>query len=596
MCGIIGYTGHRQARDVMQAGLEKLEYRGYDSCGIAVPSGGEILVIKDRTRVSELFSAMPPLAASTGIGHTRWASCGEPSASNAHPHLDCKGRIAVVHNGVVTNFQSLRARLQADGHRFLSDTDSEVLPHLIEQHYSGNLEEAVARALAEVEGTYALAVLRAGEEKLVLARRESPLVIGVGDGEFFAASDVTAFLEYTDRAIYLEDGDLAVLTAGSLEIRRDGAKVARETVRITWGADEAHQAGYPHFMLKEIHDQPNVLRQTLAAIEAEEGARAILGAQAGGGHECLLMLACGTSYNAALAGKYIFEELAGVEVGVEMASEFNYYRHSRSYARAVAVSQSGETADTLKAVRRLKESGCRVLAVTNVPGSSLARLADYTIYTLAGPEKSVAATKTYTAQLAVFYGLALHGMAGGGEARQPELITALKGLPDLMQRWLENHQEIMRHGRFLAPHASAFYLGRGINYPVALEGALKLKEVACIHAEGHAAGELKHGPLALLGERMPVVAVIGRDRTREAMLNSLREVKARHSPVIAVADEQDDEVETAVEHTIRVPACPAVFSPLVNVVALQLLAYYTAVEKGCPVDFPRNLAKSVTVE
>jgi glucosamine--fructose-6-phosphate aminotransferase (isomerizing) len=580
----------------MQAGLEKLEYRGYDSCGIAVLSGADLLVIKDRLRVSELFGGMPRLAGSTGIGHTRWASCGEPSASNAHPHLDCRQRTAVVHNGVVTNFLSLRTRLLAEGHHFLSDTDSEVLPHLIEQHYSGNLEEAVARALAEVEGTYALAAVRAGEDKLVLARRESALVIGVGDGEFFAASDVTAFLEYTHRVIYLEDGDLAVLTATSLEIRHDGARVERETVEITWGVDEAHQAGYPHFMLKEIHDQPSVLRQTLGTIEGEDGARAILGAEDGGGHECLLMLACGTSYNAALAGKYIFEELAGVEVGVEMASEFNYYRHTRSYGRAVAISQSGETADTLKAVRRLKETGCRVLAVTNVPGSSLARLADYTIHTRAGPEKSVAATKTYIAQLAVLYGLALQGMAGGGAARQPELLAALEGLPDLLQRWLENHQGIMRHGRFLVPHASAFYLGRGINYPVALEGALKLKELAYIHAEGHAAGELKHGPLALLGERMPVVAVIGRDSTREAMLTSLREVKARHSPVIAVADEQDDEAEAMAEHTITVPVCPAVLSPLVNVVALQLLAYYTAVEKGCPVDFPRNLAKSVTVE
>ncbi len=593
MCGIIGYIGDRQAQSILVSCLQRLEYRGYDSCGIAVSSNG-IKAYKDAVRVAALERAAPQLNGRIGIGHTRWATQGEPSRVNAHPHGDCSGKITVVHNGIISNFQLLRRQLTAEGHKFISETDTEVIPHLIEKYYHGNLEEAVAAALCDVEGSYAIAVLAAGESKLVAARKDCPLIIGIGDRENFIASDVPAILDYTNRVIYLEDGDIVVVTADNIKITRDGTEVSRQEDKVLWSVADAQKAGYEHFMLKEIHEQPKVIRDTLIGwVSVAEPAVDLAALR--GGVESVLILACGTSYYAALIGKYIIEELLSIPVRVEIASEFNYYGHTLARTLAIVITQSGETADTLKAMKKLKAVGCRVLAITNVIGSSASRIADYTLYTRAGPEVSVAATKSFIAQLMVLYWLVIS--YSQVEARRlADLMMELRQLPEKVQQVLDNEGKIKEYASYLSEYASVFFIGRGINFPVALEGALKLKEISYIHAEGYAAGELKHGPFALLGKDTPIVAVVARDSTYQAMLSSIREVKARGSPVIVLAEEGDEAVGELADLVIAVPKVGAMFSPVINTVVLQLLAYYTAKEKGRPIDFPRNLAKSVTVE
>jgi len=591
MCGIIGYIGGRQVQPILLGCLAKLEYRGYDSCGIALADSG-LEVYKDAVRVGELTKASPQLEGKAGIGHTRWATHGGPSQLNAHPHCDCTNKIAVVHNGIISNFQSLRQKLTSEGHSFVSETDTEVIPHLIEKYYQGNLEKAVEAALRDVEGSYAIVVLMASEPRLVVARKDSPLIIGIGDRESFVASDVPAILAYTNRVIYLEDGDFAVITRDNIEISQGGVKVNREEHQVSWSVKDAQKAGYGHFMLKEIHEQPKVIRDTLGLyISAAKPMVNITAASPEG----ILLLACGTSYHAALIGKYIVEELAGIPVRVELASEFNYYNHPLTTPVSIAITQSGETADTLKAMKRLKEARHKVIAITNVVGSTASRIADQTIYTRAGPEISVAATKSFIAQLLALYWLAIS--YSKADVRELDgLIMGLRQLPEKVQQVLDNDGKILECASYLSRYEDAFFIARGINFPIALEGALKLKEISYIHSEGYAAGELKHGPFSLLGDDTPVIAIVARDNTYEAMLANIKEVKARGSPVIALAEQGGEAIEELADSVIVVPQVDAIFSPVVNTVALQLLAYYTARQRSCPIDFPRHLAKSVTVE
>ncbi len=594
MCGIVGYVGNKQAQPILLNCLGRLEYRGYDSCGVAVSSSG-IEVYKDVVRVEALKKALPRVSGTVGIGHTRWATHGEPSQVNAHPHCDCHGSIAVVHNGIINNFQRLKRQLISEGHNFVSETDTEVIPHLIEKYYHGNLEEAVEAALHDVEGSYAIIATRAGEPKLVAARKDSPLIIGIGDRENFIASDVPAILDYTDRVIYLEDGDIGIVTPDTIKIRSDGIEVTRGEHKILWSVEDAQKAGYEHFMLKEIHEQPKVIRDTLGEYAQATEPVVDLEVMRDEGIESMLILACGTSYHAALVGKYIVEELLRIPVRAEIASEFNYYPQTLARTAAIVITQSGETADTLKAIGRLKEVGCRVVAITNVVGSSASRIADQTIYTRAGPEISVAATKSFVAQLMVLYWLAL-SYSKAGVRRLESLSMGLRQLPSKVQQVLDDEDIIREYADYLSGYEDVFFIGRGINFPVALEGALKLKEISYIHAEGYAAGELKHGPFALLGSNTPVIAIVAQDSTYEAMLTNIKEVKARGSPVIALDEEGDEAIGELADSVITVPRVDALLSPVVNTVVLQLLAYYTAKQRGCSIDFPRNLAKSVTVE
>jgi glucosamine--fructose-6-phosphate aminotransferase (isomerizing) len=590
MCGIIGYIGSKKVQPILLNCLSKLEYRGYDSCGIAVMAES-LEVYKDAVRVKALSKEAPDFEGTVGIGHTRWATHGEPSKINAHPHCDCTGRIAVVHNGTITNFHKLRERLTAAGHILASQTDTEVLPHLIEEYYDGDFARAVERALGEVEGAYTMIALMLGESRLVAARKDSPLIIGIGDRENYVASDVPALLDYTSRVIYLEDGDLAVVTADNITLKNNGAIIVRDEHKIQWSVEDAQKGGYEHFILKEIHEQPKVIRDTLAEYIASGKPAADLS----GGLEDMLILASGTSYHAGLVGKYIIEGLVNVPVRVELASEYIYSGQASARNKAIVITQSGETLDALKAIKRLKEGGCRVITLTNVVGSTATRIADQTVYTRAGPEISVAATKTFIAQLIALYWMAIP--YARAEIRRPDdLILELRQLPGKVQQILDNQTIIAEIARQISPYENVFYVGRGINYPIALEGALKLKEISYIHAEGYASGEMKHGPYALLGSQSPAVAVVAQDNTYEAITTSIKEIKARKSPVLAVVSEGDETMVELADSVITVPRTDPLFSPVVNAVVLQLLAYYVAKERGCPIDFPRNLAKTLTVE
>jgi len=595
MCGIVGYIGERQAKPILLNCLARLEYRGYDSCGIAV-AGGKLQVHKDAIRVGALQEKLPShVEGKIGIGHTRWATHGGPSKINAHPHCDCTGRITVVHNGIIYNFQQLRQQLAKEGHNFASETDTEVIPHLIEKYFAGDLEDAVVKTLAEVEGSYAIAVLMDGRPELVVARKDSPLIIGIGDGENFIASDVPAVLDYTSRVVYLEDDDIAVVRKEDFQVKRKGKVVDRQSHQVTWNVEDAQKGGYEHFMLKEIHEQPKVIRDTIRGHLTAGQAISDEDIFAEGDGREIIILACGTSYHAALVGKYILEQQFKVPVRTEIASEFGFTGQSSAQSRAVVITQSGETADALKAIKKLRSEGCPVTVITNVVGSSATRLADRVICTQAGPEISVAATKSYTAQLMALYWLALP-LARIDLRRKDRLITEMRQLPGKVQRILDDEGKIAQHAAQIATYDHAFFIGRGINYPVALEGALKLKEISYIHAEGYPAGELKHGPFALLSSEAPVVAIVAPDNAYDAMLTSIKEVKARNSPVLALVEEGDEVVEEVADSVIAVPKVEPLFSPVINTVVLQLLAYYAAKERGCPIDFPRNLAKSVTVE
>ncbi len=594
MCGIVGYVGEQEAQSILVNCLKRLEYRGYDSCGLALLGAG-IQVRKDAGRIGALEKNLGPNACRAGIGHTRWATHGKPSLVNAHPHADCAGSIAVVHNGVIENFLQLREQLTAEGHTFLSETDTEVLAHLLEKYYEGDLVQALSRTLNDVAGSYALAAVHADREEIAVARKDSPLIIGIGDRENLVASDVTAVLDYTDRVLYLEDGDIALLTMDSVTISSAGKPVDRAEHRIPWSLEEAQKAGYDHFMVKEIHEQPGVIRRTFAGYVSALEPQIDLGIAIDGAFDNILILACGTSYHSALVGKHVIQRLSHIPVSVELASEFNYSDAVVGKTLVIVISQSGETADCTKALKKARELGCHTLVITNVVGSSATRIADDVLYITAGPEISVAATKTFVAQLIMLY---LFGLAHSDldSRARGHLIAELRQLPDRVREILDHEGEIAKIGKYLAAYENAFFVARGLNFPIALEAALKVKEIAYIHAEGYAAGELKHGPFALLTPQTPVIAIAARDNTYDTLLANIKEIKARESPVIAIAEEGDDEIEKYVDFIIRVPAVDPLFSPVINTVAVQLLAYYTARERGCDIDMPRNLAKSVTVE
>lgn len=594
MCGIVGYIGKRDAQPILINSLKRLEYRGYDSCGIAVLNSG-MQVYKDVGRIEHLEITLPLNGGQIGLGHTRWATHGKPSKMNAHPHLDCTGKIAVVHNGVIGNFQPLREHLTNEGHAFRSETDTEVIPHLIEKYFQGDLQQAVRRALLDIDGSYALIVLHADCDQLVVARNGSPLIMGLGDREYFIASDVSAVLDYTDRVIYLEDDDIALITKDRIRVVNNGAEARREEHRIAWSREDAQKGGYEHYMLKEIHEQPTVIQNTLKGHISTVEPQVDLGIMTDTGITDILIVACGTSYHAALVGKHVIEKLARIPVRVEFASEFNYSETVLNKTLGIGITQSGETADTLKALKKARAMGCNTLAITNVAGSSATRIADQTFFIQAGPEICVAATKSFTAQLTAIYLLAL-SLATGDVKLHGNLTSELRRLPSKVQRVLDNQPQIAEYGKYLSQYESVFFVARGLNYPVALEGALKLKEIAYVHAEGCPAGELKHGPFALLTRDIPVVAVTARDNTYDTLLANIKEIKARESAVIAIADEGDGEIGKHVDFVITVPSVDPIFSPVINSVAIQLLTYYAARERGCPIDMPRNLAKSVTVE
>jgi glutamine---fructose-6-phosphate transaminase (isomerizing) len=593
MCGIVGYIGNKQAQPILLNALAHLEYRGYDSSGIAV-RGDSIQVYKDKIRVKELTEKAPIFSGTSGVGHTRWATHGEPSKSNAHPHSDCTGKIAVVHNGVITNYQTLKDMLIREGHVFTSETDTEVIAHLIEKYYHKDIEESVKSVLEMLEGSYAIVVLNTENSTLIAAKNGNPLIIGLGDTEKIIASDIPALLDYTNKIIYLEDGDLATITQNELKISNNGKTVERQTTVVSWDAEDTQKCGYEHFMLKEIHEEPKVINNTLRGLtnrvsESEEDFRIVEQGNP------LLILACGTSYHASLVGKYIIEDLLDIQVHTELASEVNHRDHVIYFRDVLALTQSGETADVLYAMRELRKRGSHITVITNVRGSSASRLAHKTVYTSAGPEMSVAATKSFIAQLAALYSMVL-SHPNLSTTNRDKLTAELKLVPSQIQQILENDSNIESCAKFLSGYTNAFFIGRGINHPIALEGALKLKEISYIHAEGYAAGELKHGPFSLLQQDTPVIAIVAKDKTYNSMVTNIKEIKSRRSPVIAVISEDDNIIDKLADRVIRVPKTLDLLTPVVNSVVLQLLAYYTAKYKGCPVDFPRNLAKSVTVE
>jgi glucosamine--fructose-6-phosphate aminotransferase (isomerizing) len=613
MCGIVGYVGSRDAVPVLLDGLRRLEYRGYDSAGVAVVREGRVERRRSAGKLDNLAAALraEPLSGRFGIGHTRWATHGRPTEENAHPHQDCGGAIVVVHNGIVENHLELKARLVAQGHRFSTQTDTEVIAHLVEAHYRGSLEEAARAALREIEGVYAVVLLHRDEPgRLVAARCGPPLVVGLGEGERFVASDVPALLAHTREFLFLEDGDLALVCADAVHVTTlAGAPVERAPRRVAWDPVQAEKGGYRHFMLKEIHEQPRAVRDTLLGrISLEEGEVHLeeLGdaAEALRGAERVVLLACGTSWHAALVGKFLLEHLARVPAEVDYGSEFRYRTPLVGPGTtAVAISQSGETADTLAAFREALARGATGVAVCNVPGSALTREAQGSLLTHAGPEIGVASTKAFTAQLVALALLALHlgrlrGTLSAEQCRHE--LAQLTRVPHLMEQALEREREVEELARALAHARDFLFLGRGVNYPIALEGALKLKEISYLHAEGYPAGEMKHGPIALVDDDLPVVAVCTRGRVYDKMLSNLQEAKARGGRVIAVGEAGDARLRALLDgpgdRLLEVPACPEPWSPFVAVVPLQLLAYHVAVRAGRDVDQPRNLAKSVTVE
>jgi glucosamine--fructose-6-phosphate aminotransferase (isomerizing) len=605
MCGIVGYIGGREAKPILLNALKKMEYRGYDSAGIAILNN-TIEIFKKEGKIQNLEKILPEIDGSIGIGHTRWATHGRPSNANAHPHRDCTGSFAIVHNGVLENFMELKKKLCNDGHKFVSQTDTEVIAHLIEKNYTGNLEDAVRKTIKEIHGSYALCVISDKDEKIVCARMESPLVIGVGEGEYFVASDIPALLEYTDRFIYLEDGEIAVLTRNSIEVTDNSGTVKEKKITtVTWSPKDAEKAGYEHFMLKEIHETPKIITEALRGRVSEMVPLTNLSELNISDKDLaklsrIVMVACGTSYHACLIGKHIIERIAKIPVQVEIASECRYETQLfNGDTLVIAVSQSGETADTLAALKKIKGLAVKTLAMTNVLGSSITRIVDSTMLCRAGPEISVAATKSFTAQLILFYILGIHlGLVryelSSDDAQ--ELIIALKSLSQHAQQILNNTDNLITCACDLARSEDMFYVGRNISHPVALEGALKMKEISYVHAEGYPAGELKHGPFALLSKDTPAIAITPRDHTYKIMLSNIVEMMSRDAKVIAIADEGDGNIDEYCTASIKIPEVKPIFLPVLSSLVLQLLAYYTAKLRGCPIDHPKNLAKSVTVE
>jgi len=612
MCGIVGYVGDKNAVSVIVEGLKRLEYRGYDSAGVAVLQDGKLQVRRAAGRIKTLEGILRerPVTGSLGIGHTRWATHGRPSDENAHPHTDCRGDLVVVHNGILENYLEIKDRLRGEGHAFRSETDTEVLAHLIEHHLktTGRLERAVKAALAEVTGSYAIGVVStAAPDRLIAAKQGAgSVVVGLGRGEMFIASDIPAILSHTRDVVILEDNEVAVVTAEGVELSTlDDEPVQRQAVRILWDPIMAEKGGYRHFMLKEIHEQPRAITDTFRGrLAPETGAIVLpdvnLDPATVRALQRVVFVACGTAFHAATIGRTMVERLAGLTAEVDLASEFRYRDAIVGpETLVVAVSQSGETADTLGAVKAARIKGCPILAITNVVGSALTREATGVLSMHAGPEIGVASTKAFATMIVAVY------LLGLWLGRQRNAITAedvkkrihdLVEIPRLVEKTLELDGQISALARELAHARDFLYLGRGVQYPIALEGALKLKEISYIHAEGYAGGEMKHGPIALIADALPVVALVVRDGSYERMLGNLEEVRARDGLVVAVAHAGDRNVASKAKHVIEVPPCAELLAPLITVVPLQLLAYHIAVRLGCDVDQPRNLAKSVTVE
>jgi len=608
MCGIVGYIGPRQAAGLLMEGLRRMEYRGYDSSGIAVVNGTGLKIMKSAGKLSvleqQLDGGMP--SGTLGIGHTRWATHGAPTTPNAHPHTDQSGRIAVIHNGIIENAGAIRKMLQQRGHTFRSETDTEVLAHLIGELYQGNLEEAVAAALREVDGAYGLAIICEDEPGvLVAARKGSPLLVGVGEDEWFVASDASPLLEHTRSVVYLDDGEMAVLSREGYRIRTlETTQIDKPVNQIEWDLTTIERGGYAHFMLKEICEQPESLENTLRGhLLEEEGTARVSGLNLSDDDlkkiERIVITACGTSWHSALIGEYMLEELARIPVEVEYASEFRYRNPViDDRTLVIGISQSGETADTLAAIREAKLRGARTVGLVNVVGSTIAREVDGGIYLHAGPEVGVASTKAFTSQVAALalVTLRIARLRTLSILQGREFIHALQALPGQIQQILARSAEVERIAERFTDANNALYLGRGVNFPVALEGALKMKEISYIHAEGYPAAEMKHGPIALIDENMPVVFIAPHDAVHQKIVSNIEEVKARGGRIIALMTEGDSEIARLADAHFTIPETLDLLTPILTIIPLQLFSYYVAVRRGCNVDQPRNLAKSVTVE
>lgn len=610
MCGIVGYIGFNQASDFLLDGMAKLEYRGYDSAGIAVIGPENVIKIQKKVgRLANLEAIViaDPNEGTVGIGHTRWATHGRPSDMNAHPHVSEDGKFAVVHNGIIENYMPLKEELIEKGYHFKSETDTEVVAHLLEDMYDGDFVSTVRRMLDRVDGAYALEIICADEpDKIICTKKENPLVIGLGKGENFVASDIPAIINYTRDTYILNDGELAIVTRDNVSVfDRAGHAIDKEVFHVSWNAEAAEKGGYEHFMLKEIHDQPKAVRDTFGTHISEDGKTVIFDelnwtADDVAAFNKILIVACGTAYHAGLVTKQYIENLARIPVNVEIASEYRYSNPlTDDKTLCIVISQSGETSDTLAALKEAKRHGAKSLAITNVVGSSISREADNTVYTWAGPEISVASTKAYTTQLVAGLLFAVYlGQLNGkmDPALGGEILCGVKSLPTLIHEIFEVDEDMKAFAKHYGFKSDAFFLGRAIDYAVAMEGALKLKEISYIHAEAYAGGELKHGTLALIEEGVPVIALATQEDVYDKMISNIREVKAREAVVIGIGMKGDEELSKHVDHTIYVPRANKFIAPILAVVPLQLLAYYAAITRGADVDKPRNLAKSVTVE
>ena len=610
MCGIVGYIGFNQAADFLLDGMAKLEYRGYDSAGIAVIGANNVIKIQKKVgRLANLEAIVKqdPNEGVVGIGHTRWATHGRPSDMNSHPHADENMKFAVVHNGIIENYMPLKEELLQKGYHFKSETDTEVIAHLLADMYDGNFEGTVRRMLDRVDGAYALEIICADEpDKIICTKKENPLVIGLGEGENFVASDIPAIINYTRDTYILSDGEIAIVTKDSVSVSdRAGNPINKKVFHVIWNAEAAEKGGYEHFMLKEIHDQPKAVRDTFGTHISEDMSQALFSelnweASDVDSIKNILIVACGTAYHAGLVTKKYIESLARIPVNVEIASEYRYSNPlTDSSTLCIVISQSGETSDTLAALKEAKRLGARSLAITNVVGSSISREADQIVYTWAGPEISVASTKAYTTQLvagllfAVYLGQ-LNGKLDAALAK--DILIGIHELPELIHTIFEVDEDMKAFAKHYGFKTDAFFLGRSIDYAVAMEGALKLKEISYIHAEAYAGGELKHGTLALIEEGVPVIALATQEDVFDKMISNIREVKAREAVVIGIGMKGDEEIAKHVDHTIYIPRANKFIAPILAVVPLQLLAYYAAITRGADVDKPRNLAKSVTVE
>jgi len=608
MCGIIGYIGSNTALPILLEGLKRLEYRGYDSAGVAILENGGILVEKTKGKILDLegLVAHRRFSGTVGIAHTRWATHGEPNTENAHPHTDCSGDVAVVHNGIIENYAAIKQRLQKKNHKFVTQTDSEVVAHLIEEFYTGSLEEAVQKAVAQLEGTYGLVILSKREkDKIIGVRNGSPLVIGVADGENFLASDVSAILKHTQKVVYLDDKEMVTVWIDNFVTKTvDNVTTRKEIQEVDWDLEMIEKGGYEHFMLKEIFEQPETIRNAMRGrLVYDEGIAKLGGLEMTEADlreiKRINILGCGTSWHAGLIGEYVIEEYARIPVEVEYASEFRYRNPMiEPHTLTLAISQSGETIDTLEAMREAKRRGSRVLGISNVVGSTIARESDGGVYIHAGPEIGVASTKAFTSQVTVLslIALLLGRLRVMSKREGTEQIEYLQKLPEQVKAILDTNDQILEIAQAYCNDTNFLYLGRGANFPVALEGALKLKEISYIHAEGYPAAEMKHGPIALIDKNMPVVVICPKDNAYQKILGNIAEVKARRGRLVVIANEHDKEVAAVADHVITIPSTLDFLYPILTVVPLQLLAYHIAVLRGCNVDQPRNLAKSVTVE